>query len=126
MARFNPLIQLYVRHNTLWYAQQLPDSAFDQADRQDAESAQSRTSAEYAVSLETTYEHNDQSYYLPPFDYAEDLKYISVDATHAKIEEHEMEIAALLKEAEFILHVSAHRQYEYCHLQDADDEERRR
>ena len=125
MARFNPLIQLYVRHNTLWYAQQLPDSAYDQADRQDAEFDQSRASAEYAVSLETAYEQNDQSYYLPPFDYAEDLKYISVDATHAKIEEHETEIAALLKEAEFILHVSAHRQYEYCHLQDADDEERR-
>jgi hypothetical protein len=115
MARFNPLIQLYVRHNTLWYAQQLPDSTFDQADRQDAES----------VTLETTYEQTDQSYYLAPFDYAEDLRYISVDATHAKIEEHETEIAALLKEAEFILYVSAHRQYEYCHLQDADDEERR-
>ncbi|KAG9206842.1 hypothetical protein G6514_000130 [Epicoccum nigrum] len=125
MARFNPLIQLYVRHNALWYAQQLPGSAFDHADHQDADSVQSRASAEYAVSLETTYEQNDQSYYLPPFDYAEDLKYISVNATHAKIEEHETEIAALLKEAEFILYISAHRQYEYCHLQDADDEERR-
>jgi hypothetical protein len=115
MTRFNPLIQLYIRHNTLWYAQQLPDSAFDQADRQDIES----------VTLENRYEQNDQSYYLAPFDYAEDLRYFSVDATQAKIEEHETEIAALLKEAEFILYVSAHRQYEYCHLQDADDEERR-
>jgi hypothetical protein len=111
MTRFNPLIQLYIRHNTLWYAQQLPESAFDQADRQDAES----------VTSEIRY----QSYYLAPFDYAEDLRYFSVDATQAKIEEHETEIAALLKEAEFILYVSAHRQYEYCHLQDADDEERR-
>ncbi|KAF3002058.1 hypothetical protein E8E13_009146 [Curvularia kusanoi] len=125
MAGFNPLIQLYIRHNALWYAQQLPDSAFDQADYQDADSVQSQDSASYTTSPESVYAQDDQSYYLPPFDYAEDLKYISVDATYAKIEEHEAEIAALLKEAEFILYVSAHRQYEYCHLQDADDEERR-
>ncbi|KAH6616564.1 hypothetical protein C7974DRAFT_416691 [Boeremia exigua] len=126
MARFNPLVQLYIRHNTLWYAQQLPDSAFSQADDQDAASAQPRDSNFNVDSSESVHAQDDQSYYLPPFDYAEDLKYISVEATYARIEEHEAEIAALLKEAEFILYISAHRQYEYCHLQDVDDEERRK
>ena len=125
MAKFNPLVQLYIRHNALWYAQQLPDSAFGQAEHHDSESTESRDVNPHAGSPESTYSHDDQSYYLPPFDYAEDLKYISVEATYAKIEEHEAEIAALLKEAEFILFVSAHRQYEYCHLKDADDQERR-
>lgn len=126
MARFNPLVQLYIRHNALWYAQQLPSSAFEQAEAFDLDSTNDRGTIAAANSPDSTYTHEDQSYYLPPFDYAEDLKYISVQATHAKIEEHEAEIAALLKEAEFILFVSAHRQYEYCHLQDADDEERRK
>jgi hypothetical protein len=126
MARFNPLVQLYIRHNALWYAQQLPLSAFEQADVIDSDSSDDRGSNLAATSLDTTYAHEDQSYYLPPFDYAEDLKCICVETTHAKIEEHEAEIAALLKEAEFILFVSAHRQYEYCHLQHVDDEERRR
>lgn len=125
MARFNPLVQLYIRHNALWYAQQLPSAAFEQAEGLDPESSDLRESNPAANGPDSTYAHEDQSYYLPPFDYAEDLKYISVEATHAKIEEHEAEIAALLKEAEFILFVSAHRQYEYCHLQEADDEERR-
>ncbi|KAF3051082.1 hypothetical protein E8E11_011062 [Didymella keratinophila] len=126
MARFNPLVQLYIRHNALWYAQQLPSSAFEQAETLEPESVDDPGADLAANSPDSTYAHEDQSYYLPPFDYAEDLKYISVEATHAKIEEHEAEIAALLKEAEFILFVSAHRQYEYCHLQSADDEDRRK
>ncbi|KAF3037335.1 hypothetical protein E8E12_004436 [Didymella heteroderae] len=125
MARFNPLVQLYIRHNALWYAQQLPSSAFEQPEALDPDYSDDRGSDLAANSPDSTYAHEDLSYYLPPFDYAEDLKYISVEATHAKIEEHEAEIAALLKEAEFILYVSAHRQYEYCHLQEVDDEERR-
>lgn len=125
MAQLNPLVQLYVRHNALWYAQQLPDTAFEQSEDHDAISAGSRDLSPHADSPDVAYAYEDQSYYLPPFDYAEDLKYINVEATHAKIEEHEAEIAALLKEAEFILFVSARRQYEYCHLQNADDEERR-
>ncbi|KAF2633670.1 hypothetical protein BU25DRAFT_405540 [Macroventuria anomochaeta] len=125
MAKFNPLVQLYIRHNALWYAQQLPDSAFEQAEDYDAVSAGSQEANPHANSSYSTHAHEDQSYYLPPFDCAEDLKYISVEATHAKIEEHEAEIAALLKEAEFVLFVSAHRQYEYCHLEDVGDEERR-
>jgi hypothetical protein len=125
MAKFNPLIQLYIRHNALWYAQQLPDSAFEQAEDYEAVPAGSRGSDMHENTADTGYAHEDQSYYLPPYDYADDLKCISVEATYAKIEEHEAEIAALLKEAEFLLCVSAHRQYEYCHLEDADDEERR-
>jgi hypothetical protein len=126
MARFNPLVQLYIRHNALWYAQQLPSSAFEQVDAPDPDSADDRRADLAVNSPDSAYAHEAESYYLPPFDYAEDLKYISVEATHAKIEEHEAEIAALLQEAEFILFVSAHRQYEYCHLQEADDEERRK
>ncbi|KAL1649020.1 hypothetical protein SLS61_006543 [Didymella pomorum] len=125
MARFNPLVQLYIRHNALWYAQQLPASAFEQAETLDPDPPNDRGTRLAANSPDSAYEHEDQSYYLPPFDYAEDLKYISVEATHAKIAEHEAEIAALLKEAEFILFISAHRQYAYCHLSSADPEERR-
>ncbi len=125
IARFSPLVQLYIRHNALWYAQQLPESAFSQAEDHGIDTAEFRGLNPQATTPDSSYAQDDQSYYLPPFDYAEDLKYISVEATHAKIEEHEAEIAALLKEAEFILFISAHRQYEYCHLRDADDEERR-
>lgn len=125
MAKFSPLIQLYIRHNTLWYAQQLPDSAFEQAEDFEAVPAGSRESNTHEAAADAGYAHEEQSYYLPPYDYADDLRCISVEATLEKIEEHEAEIAALLKEAEFLLSVSAHRQYEYCHLEDADDEERR-
>lgn len=122
MARFNPLVQLYIRHNALWYAQQLPSSTFDQADALDPDLTDDRP----ANNPDSAYAHDDQSYYLPPFDYAEDLKYISVDATHAKISEHEADIAALLKESEFILFISAHRQHAYCHLPPSASSDERR
>ncbi|KAF1932935.1 uncharacterized protein M421DRAFT_416532 [Didymella exigua CBS 183.55] len=125
MSSFNPLVQLYIRHNALWYAQQLPSSAFEHADGLDPDSSDLPDSNTATNGPDSTPTHQDQPYYVPPFDYAEDLKYISVEATRAKIEEHEAEIAALLKEAEFILFVSAHRQYEYCHLHESDDERRR-
>lgn len=123
MAQFNPLFQLYIRHNALWYSQQLPDPALERAEDDDAGFGQSNANVDDA---DSAYAHEDQSYYLPPFDYADDLKYINVAATWEKIEEDEAEIAALQKEAEFILFFTAHRQYEYCHLENADDEERRR
>ncbi|KAJ4322082.1 hypothetical protein N0V94_002550 [Neodidymelliopsis sp. IMI 364377] len=107
MARFNPLLQLYVRHNALLYTPHLPEETV------------------YVSSSSSTEEQEELSYYLPPFDYADDLKRISVEATYTRMEEHEAEITALLKEAEFILYISAHRQYEYCHLGNVDDEERR-
>lgn len=125
MAQFNPLVQLYIRNNALWYAQQLPDAAFERTDGYDIGPAGSQASDLYTSASDSTYTQEEHSYYIPPFDYADDLKHISVEATYLKLEEYEAEIKALLKEAEFMLFVSAHRQYEYCHLQNADDEERR-
>ncbi|KAJ4349186.1 hypothetical protein N0V95_004828 [Ascochyta clinopodiicola] len=121
MAQFNPLIQLYIRHNALWYSQQSPETASEHVEEYSSVADDLRESN----TSDGNYVYEDQSYYIPPFDYADDLKHIGVEATYAKIEEHEAEIAALLKEAEFILFISAHRQYEYCHLKDANDEERR-
>ncbi|KZM22939.1 uncharacterized protein EKO05_0004921 [Ascochyta rabiei] len=125
MAQFNPLIQLYIRHNAFWYSQQSPDTASEHAEEHASDAPDLRESNVYVSTSDDNSVHEDQSYYIPPFDYADDLKHIGVEATYAKIEEHEVEIAALLKEAEFILFISARRQYEYCHLKDADDEERR-
>ena len=126
MTQFNPFIQLYIRHNVLWHPQQFSDTAFERTEGYDASLGKSQESDLFVNAPDSTYAYEEQSYYLPPFDYADDLKHINVEATLARIEEHEAEIAALLKEAEFLLFVSAHRQYEYCYLENADDEERRR
>lgn len=125
MSRLNPLLQMYVRHNALLYAQQLPDPAFDHAEEYDIGDGDTR---DYDADVNSTQQSTTvqyQSHYAPPFDYLEDLKRFNVQATYEKIEEHEADIAALLKEADFILHFAAHREYEYCHLGDVDDEERR-
>ncbi|KAJ4994134.1 hypothetical protein SVAN01_00611 [Stagonosporopsis vannaccii] len=124
MSRLNPLIQTYVRHNALLYAQQLSDSAFDRAEEYDTGDVESRNYDPDASSTECTTVQLE-SHYAPPFDYLQDLKRFNVQATHDKMEEHEAEIAALLKEADFILYLAAHREYEYCHLGDVDAEERR-
>lgn len=124
MSRLNPLAQLYIRHNALWYAQQLPDPAFSEAESVDADPVKPRAIDPHVGTTDSTYTH-DQSFYAPPFDYLEDLKNFSVEATYEKIVEHEAEIAALLKEADFILYFAARKQYEYCNLGDVEDEERR-
>ncbi|XPS96491.1 hypothetical protein M3J09_005759 [Ascochyta lentis] len=125
MAQFNPLIQSYVRHNALWYSQHPPDTANERVEERGFGATEPGELNTNVSTSNGTYEYEDDSYYIPPFDYAEDLKRIDVESTYVIIEEHEAEIAALLKEAEFILFICAHKQYEYCHLKDADEGERR-
>lgn len=127
MNKFNPLLQLYIRHNALWYAQQqLPDDFAEDHRPTPYTTTTSTSPADNDTDADADADADTQSYYLPPFDYAADLAHIDVPATLSQIAQHEADIAALRKDADFILMLSAHRQYEYCHLPaDVSLEERR-
>ncbi|KAF1830499.1 hypothetical protein BDW02DRAFT_558875 [Decorospora gaudefroyi] len=149
MARLDPLMQQYVRHNGVWYTQLLPAEEFDEQLEEEEEEEYRRemmmmggerrpTDAEEAQHHQEEEEGEEEqpSYYIPPIDYADDLRKITVEATLATMLELEAERAALLQEAEYLLHVNAQQQYEYCHLDDdegdattmdkEDDDERQR
>ena len=124
MARLDPIMQHYVRHNAVWYTQLLPEEAFEQQEdyvRRTVESEKRTSTAE--APLEQRY--GEPAYYLPG-DYAKELDYIDAEKTLARIAELEVERKELLEEAEYLFFVNAQQKYEYCHLKDMDDEECKR
>ena len=65
-------------------------------------------------------------FYIEPIDYAADVKRINVDDTWSRINEMQVEREVLLEEAEYLLFINAQQQYEYCHMDTMDDDERQR
>jgi hypothetical protein len=127
MARFNPFVQLYVRHNAVWYASHLQFSAYEQAvehDKTAVRISESSTIAEAPDSVEPPQE--DLAYYTPTYDYAEYMRDIDVQSFRAEIQKLEAEKQALLKEAEYILIANAHKKYRYYYSEDMDKDERER
>jgi hypothetical protein len=127
MARFNPLVQLYIRHNAVWYASHLRFDAYEQPvedDKAMIKSSESRRGAESTSPVEPPPE--DPAYYAPSSDYVEYIRGIDIESDRAEVRELEAERAALLKEAEYILIVNAHKKYNYYHDGDLDDDERER
>ncbi|KAH7346112.1 hypothetical protein BKA66DRAFT_321905 [Pyrenochaeta sp. MPI-SDFR-AT-0127] len=127
MAKFDPIIQQYVRHNGVWYTHHLPDAVYEQPDDYGRRSIKSKKTKSHAEASSLTAELEDEpAYYTQPFDYAEDLKQIHTETTLAKMEELEAEKAVLLDEAEYLLFINATKEHEYCHLKIMDDDERQR
>jgi hypothetical protein len=129
MAKFNPLIQQYIRHNGIWYTSNLPDTVFEQPEeygRRVRRNTASTSETDAAPSASAEPWEDELPYYTQPFDYADDLAKINVESTRAKMDELEAEKKALLREGEYILWVSAQKEYHYCHAKDMDDDERLR
>lgn len=123
MARLDPIWQHYVRHNGIWYSQPLPDDASEQPEDHSTKTQRSKADAEAPVAYE---EVEELPFYTKQFDYAKNLEQIDVDATIAEREKLEVEKAALLAEAEYLLFVKASKEHSYCHSQDIDEDERLR
>ncbi|KAI4943514.1 hypothetical protein J4E91_009424 [Alternaria rosae] len=120
MASLDPIMQQYVRHNSLWYTQWLPQEAFERAE-QDVELRDS--SDEHTKVLAAPIEQQPP-FYITPVDYAEDLRRINIESTLASMEAMEADKRELLQEAEYLMHINAQQKYEYCHMNPTNDDER--
>jgi hypothetical protein len=120
MASLDPIMQQYVRHNSLWYTRWLPQEVFERAE-QDVElgigSSEPTTVPQAPI-------EQQPPFYITPVDYAEDLRRINVESTLASIEAMEADRRELLKDAEYLLHINARQKYEYCHMNISDKDER--
>jgi hypothetical protein len=124
MARFNPLVQLYVRHNAVWHASHL---TFDAYELPAEDGNTSIKSSETSTAAGPVYPRpEDMAYYTPSSDYVEYIKSIDVESDRAEIQALEAERDALLKETEYMLIVSAQKKYKYYHNADMDQDERER
>lgn len=70
--------------------------------------------------------YNGKGHYRKARDIAETLKGANIEGWEKNLVELEQERQSLLKEAEYIAYGIARREYEYCHLQNADADERER
>ncbi|KAH8706913.1 hypothetical protein GQ44DRAFT_753005 [Phaeosphaeriaceae sp. PMI808] len=104
MARFDPLIQQYIRHHGLWYTNQLPKEKIREPEPE----------IEHSPGCENAPGAQEQPFYGKPTDYAQDLKQIDYAYTTATIKQLEAEKQALLKEADFLLLLNAQKEYDYC------------
>ena len=125
MARLDPLMQQYVRHQGIWYTQLLPDDVFQEAEELDRDRGRSKSKKPRAVGQAPAAQQPEPPYYIQPFDYAQDLKLITVESTLARMREMEAEKKELLDEAEYLLFFNAQQQYEYCHHIDPMDQDER-
>lgn len=127
MAQLNPIMQMYVRHNGLWYTQLLPVEAYEESEHNSGQMVMSIIS-DKNVSTPTSTEQKveEPPYYTQAFDYAETLKDIDVDSTLQEMQRLEQDRANYLAEAEYLLFLNAQKAHEYCHLNATlDDDERR-
>jgi hypothetical protein len=124
MARFNPLLQLYIRHNAVWHASHLTFDAYELPVEDDHTSIKSSESGTAASPVYPRPE--EMAYYTPSSDYVEYIKSIDVESDRAEIQALEAERDALLKETEYMLIVSAQKKYKFYHNADMDQDERER
>ncbi|KAH6860401.1 hypothetical protein J4E82_009198 [Alternaria postmessia] len=122
MASLDPIMQQYVRHNGFWYTRWLPEEVFDR----EVHASEPFAGSEAPAAITEAPVEDQPPFYIAPIEYAEDLRQIDVQSTKAKIEAMEADRQELLKEAEYLLFVNAQQQYEYCHLDTMDEEERHR
>ncbi|KAG9192849.1 hypothetical protein G6011_11583 [Alternaria panax] len=122
MASLDPVMQQYVRHNGFWYTRWLPQHVFE---REEHPAELVASSPAPAPVTEAPVE-DQPPFYIAPIEYAEDLRRIDVQSTLARIEAMEADRQELIKEAEYLLFVNAQQQYEYCHADTMDEEERHR
>jgi hypothetical protein len=125
MAKLAPVMQYYVRHNAVWYTQLLPEEAFEQPDVYVKCNVQSDTRIPKAEAS-TEEQAKQQPFYPPPRDYAKELRDLSQEKTLAAIAKLEARRNKFLEEAEYLLFINAQQQYEYCHADAMDDDERQR
>jgi len=126
MARLDPIMQQYVRHQAIWYTQLLPDKVFKEAEEPGRGRVKNKKPGATGQTI-VTQQPPELPYYVQPFDYAEDLELINVESTLVKIKEMEAEKKDLLDEAEYLLMFNAQQQYDYCHrVGSMDQDERRR
>jgi hypothetical protein len=125
MARFNPVVQLYIRHNAVWHASHLPVNAYELPMEDDSTMIKSLESTTAAKTTGPTEQpQQDLAYYTPSSDYAEYMKHIDVESYRAEMQELEAEKETLRKEAEYILILNAQRKYRYIHTKIMDTDER--
>jgi hypothetical protein len=100
MARFDPLVQQYVRHSGIWHASLLPVNASDQP-IEGVNTPDSTIVAHDAWPSVQTQQDEQVAYSAFP-DYAQDLAKISIPSTLASIAALEAETKALTDEAEYL------------------------
>ncbi|RYO43266.1 hypothetical protein AA0111_g744 [Alternaria arborescens] len=122
MTSLDPIMQQYVRHNGFWYTRWLPEEVFDR----EVHASEPFAGSEAPAAITEAPVEEQPPFYIAPIEYAEDLRQIDVQSTKARIEAMEADRQELLKEAEYLLFVNAQQQYEYCHLDTMDEEERHR
>jgi hypothetical protein len=121
MARFDPLVQQYVRHSVVWHASCLPVDATNEF----TEGVSTPMVAhDTGASMQTQQPEKIASH--PPLpDYAQDLAKTSTPSTLARIAALETEKKALTDEAEYLLSFTAQKQYKHYHSKDTPEDERR-
>jgi hypothetical protein len=123
MANLDPVIQHYVRHSGVWYTQFLPEEAFEQPDeyvRRTVRSDETMTNTEAPME-----KPSPQPPFYPPLpDYTEELRCLDEGKSLAAIAKLEAEKKQFLEEAEYLFFVRAKQQYEFCHANAMDDDER--
>jgi hypothetical protein len=123
MANLDPVIQHYVRHSGVWYTQFLPEKAYEQPDeyvKRTVPSDKTMTNTEAPMEKPFT----QPPFYPPLPDYAEELRCLDEGKSLAAIAKLEAERKQFLEEAEYLSCVRAKQQYEFCHADAMDDNER--
>jgi hypothetical protein len=123
IANLDPVIQHYVRHSGVWYTQFLPKEVFEQPDEYVRRTVRSdKTMTNTKAPMETP---SPQPPFYPPLpDYAQELRCLDEGKSLAAIAKLEAEKKQFLEEAEYLFFVKAKHQYEFCHADAMDDDER--
>lgn len=124
MAKLDPPIQQYVRHNGIFRAYQLPEEVYEEPEKFGIFSTtKAEDSATDAASTETTPE---TGYYVVALDHADHLKNLNVDDIYRQIDDCERQKQENLKEADWMVHELSRRQEEFCHTTFTSEDEKQK
>ncbi|KAJ4305453.1 hypothetical protein N0V90_000984 [Kalmusia sp. IMI 367209] len=118
MAKFDPFIQGYVRHNGIFRTYHLPAEVYDAPEKYGISSIAATEGSGATDAPENA------AYYIVAPDYTQHLKAMDVNAIQAEIEGSEREKVALLKEAEYMAHELSKKQYDFVHSAHLSEEDR--
>jgi hypothetical protein len=132
MSRLSPLAQGYVIVNGIFRTSLLPEEALQSPEKYGIPGIVDTPESGTAANTDDTSNHDQPdddgylSYYKPPYDYLENLREINVQGTLKVLEDIEKEKQQWLREAEYILSQMARKEYEFCHMDLSDTQEKQR
>ncbi|KAF2678421.1 hypothetical protein K458DRAFT_423120 [Lentithecium fluviatile CBS 122367] len=113
MAKFDPMIQQYVRHNGIFRAYHLPAEVYEAPDKYGIASKPTAEKGE-SITASATATENDGRFYKVAKDHLENLEALDVEGTKRDVEACRQERQMLLKEAEYMYHELTRRQHLFC------------